>query len=389
MTRTLILGGGFGGITVATELRRQLADDAHDHEIVLLDRAEHFTMGLRKLWQLVGLGTLEEGRRSRTQLDTHGIRFVQAEILGIDPRQRRAVTPTETFDADHLVVALGAEARPDLIPGLLEHGHDVWTVAAIPKLQEALARLGTRTDRPERVVISITGVPYTCPPAPYECAMLLDAHLRKRGVRERVEIRVTTLQPILLPNAGNAGSDWLAERLTERSIAFQTGVQVKQVHAGRLEFENGAAEFDLLIGVPPHRTSSVVRSSGLTGDAEWIAVDPRTLETPVPRVYAIGDVVSIKLANGLGLPKAGLMAERQGLRVAAAIAADLRGDPAPAAFDGNGFCFMETGLETAALIEGKFFATPQPEVELRDESESHAQAKHAFESERLARWFGG
>jgi len=55
MSRTLILGAGFGGITVATELRRLLGDD---HEVVLIDERDEFSMGLRKLWELVGIGTI-------------------------------------------------------------------------------------------------------------------------------------------------------------------------------------------------------------------------------------------------------------------------------------------------------------------------------------------
>jgi sulfide:quinone oxidoreductase len=111
------------------------------------------------------------------------------------------------------------------------------------------------------------------------------------------------------------------------------------------------------------------------------------LRTSFERVYAIGDVTQIKLANGLPLPKAGLFAELEGLTVAASIAAEVRGGPPPPLFDGRGHCFIETGRGTAGLVQGEFFATPEPQVAVGDVSAAHSAEKRQFESERLARWF--
>ena len=380
MGRTVILGAGFGGISVATELRRLVGDR---HEIVLVDRRELFMMGLRKLWAIVGIGSLEDGRRSRERLASHGIRFVREEIRSIDPVARRVETERSTLDADHLVVALGAVPRPDLVEGLTEHGHNVWSEEGVPGLREAIESF-----EGGRIAIVIAGVPYTCPPAPYECAMLLDDHLRERGVRDRTELTVATVQPMLLPNAGQEGSAWLAEQLEARGIPFRTGCKIRQIEADRVVLEDGDLPFDLLIGVPPHRTPEVVRASGLTGDGPWIAVDPRTFETGHPAVFAVGDVTRIELANGLPFPKAGVTAEVAGMHVAATLAADILGQPPPPPFDGHGYCFLETGKTTAARIDGEFFATPVPRVSIGDISTAHADDKHRFESERLARWFG-
>ncbi len=382
MTRTLILGAGFGGLTVATELRELLGSDA-EHEIVLVDRRPHFLMGLRKLWALVGLGSLEEGSRPRERLARRGFRFVQEQVRTIDPGRRAAETDSGWIEADHLVVALGAEPRPDLVPGLAEHGHNVWEAAAVPALKEALDGLDEG-----RIAIMIAGVPYTCPPAPYECAMLLDGHLREQGRRDRIRLSVTTLQPLLMPNAGVEGSRWLGEQLDARQIEHRTGRRVERVEADRVVYPDGELPFHLLIGVPPHRPPAVVAESGLTGEALWVTVDPGTLRTFYDGVYAIGDVTMIKLANGLPLPKAGVMAELEGRIVASAIAAELRGAEPPAPFDGQGFCFMEMGKASATLIEGDFFAAPEPRIRLGDVSRAHAREKHRFEAERLERWFG-
>jgi sulfide:quinone oxidoreductase len=383
MERTLILGAGFGGLTVATELRELLGPDP-EHEIVLVDRRPYFLMGLRKLWALVGLGSLEEGSRARERLDRRGLRFVQEKVRTIDPGRRAAETDSGWIEADHLVVALGAEPRPDLVPGLAEHGHNVWEAAAVPALKQALDGLDEGT-----IAIVIAGVPYTCPPAPYECAMLLDDHLREQGRRDRIRLAVATVQPLLMPNAGADGSRWLGEQLDARQIEHQTGRKVERVEADRVVCPDGELPFDLLIGVPPHRPPAVVAESGLTGEGLWVMVDPGTLRTAYEGVYAIGDVTMIPLANGLPLPKAGVMAELEGRIVASAIAAELRGKKPPEPFDGQGFCFMEMGKATATLIEGDFFAAPEPRIRLGDVSGAYAREKHRFEADRLARWFGG
>jgi sulfide:quinone oxidoreductase len=226
----------------------------------------------------------------------------------------------------------------------------------------------------------IAGVPYTCPPAPYECAFLVDEHLRARGVRERAELVVSTVQPMLLPNAGKEGSAWIAEQLSARGISFHVGNKVERVEPGRVLFADGQLEFDLLIAVPPHRAPEVV--------GDWLQVDPATLATQHERVFALGDVTQIMLANGLPLPKAGVIAEHEGLRVAAAIAADIGGREPPPPFDGRGYCFVEVGASSAALVQGEFFAQPEPRVAITDASAEHAEAKRRFERERLARWFG-
>ena len=148
-------------------------------------------MGLRKLWELAVEGAVADGSRSRRLLERYGIVVRLEEVQVIDPTD---------FDADFLVVALGAEARPDLVPRLEEHGHDVWRKEGLPALSKAL-----REFEGGSLVVAITGGPYPCPPAPFECVMLLEEWLRERGLRGATELAVITFQPILLPDAWSAG----------------------------------------------------------------------------------------------------------------------------------------------------------------------------------------
>jgi sulfide:quinone oxidoreductase len=378
--RTLILGGGFGGIATAVELRRLMGDE---HEIVLVDMNPSFAMGLRKIRELVGNGTIADGSRPRALLERHGVEFRQTEVRAIDPAQRRAKTADGWIEAEHLVVALGAVSRPDLIPGLAEHGHDVWSFDPIPAAADALGRFDGG-----RIVILIAGAPYPCPPAPYECAMAIHEFLVGRRIRDRTEIGVVTLQPMLMPNAGRAGSEWMGTQLAERDISYRVGSKTVRIEAGRVVFEDGEVAFDLLIAVPPHRPPVVIGDSGLTAGHGWVAVDAGTMQTSYEGVYAVGDVTLIPLANGLPFPKAGVMAELQATRVARAIAAQVLGDEPPPPFDGSGFCPIELGPYAAALVEGHWYAEPEPLVTIEGPSDTHVGEKASFEAERLQRWFG-
>jgi sulfide:quinone oxidoreductase len=380
MSRTVILGAGFGGIATAHELRSLLGAE---HEIDLIDRSSSFLMGLRKLWALAGISPLEDGQRSLSDLERLGINVVQAEVEAIDVQERRVQTSRGDFEADQLVVALGAETRPDLVEGLAEHGHNVWKASEVPAAASALQALSRG-----RLVILIAGAPYPCPPAPYECSMLVDEYLREQGRREAVEIAVSTVQPLLLPNAGREGSDWIAGQLAGRDISFRTGRKLLRVEAGCVVYEDGEDPFDLLLAVPPHRPPPVILKSGLAGESGWVSVDAGTLQTDFPGVYALGDVTLIRLANGLPLPKAGVIAELEGTRAARAIASAISGGESVPPFDGKGFCFMELGRTAAALVEGDFYARPEPRVVIANPSQGVAEQKRVFESERLLRWFG-
>ena len=377
MKRILILGAGFGGIATALGLRDRI--DAHD-EIVLVDRRATFAMGLRKNWGLAGIEPHAAGERPIDRLADRGIDVRRAEITRIDPATRSAELDGEGLDADVLVVALGAERAPDAIPGLTEHGLDVYDREANVANAAAIAAFAGG-----RVVVGVFGAPYPCPPAPYELALLLVDVFEARDLR--VGTLVFTSLPRSLPILGEAGCGAFDGRLALAGISLRTGATANEVRAGEVRLEVGTIPFDLLLAVPPHRAPAVVREAGLAAPSGWIAVDGRTLETRFPSVYAIGDVTAIPLTNGLALPKAGIFAQAEGEVVAARIVAALAGRTPEAEFSGEGMCFLETGRGRASAVQGSFLADP-PRVELTEPSEEGFRAKRAFETERLAAWFG-
>ena len=378
MARVLILGAGFGGIATAVALRAQLATQ---DEVILVDRRDDFAMGLRKTWAILGISPIAYGTRSLDTLATRGITVMRGEIGAIDPVNRSATVDAAVVEADALVVALGADRAMQAVPGLEEHGLNAWDLSHVELVHGAVDAC-----RGGRVVIGIFGAPYSCPPAPFELAMLMGERFDARGIV--ADLTVVSPSPIVLPILGAAGCAPLDGRLAERGIAFIGDRTITAVSKGVLDL--GGDErlaFDLLLAVPPHRCPAILVDAGLAPAGGWVKVDRATLETGHEQVYAIGDATGILLANGMPLPKAGLFAEKEGEVVAARIAARLDGDAPIATFDGRGACFVEMGEGLASTISGDFYADP-PAVELSEPSAEQRAAKERFEMERLARWFG-
>lgn len=376
MKRTLILGGGFGGVATAHALRRLRPDD----EIVVVDRATHFMVGFRKTWALLGKGPLDAGRGALADLEKSDIAFRRGTVTAIDPAGRRAQVDGEWLEADALVVALGARLATEEIPGLQAHGLNLYEPAAIPEVRKALHDFSGG-----HVAVGVFGLPYKCPPAPYEIAIMTREFYRERGVPVTVE--VFTPLPLSLPIVGEAGCGIIDRRLADHDVTFLPAHTATAVEEAEVVFADERRPFDLLLGVPPHRCPPVVVESGLAEEDGWVQVNARTLETDFDGVYAIGDVTSVPMANGKPLPKAGVFAEGQGQVVAQRIAATFGGRPPQSTFEGRGGCFLEVGSGEAMMVQGHFLAESGPDVTLDGPSADYVREKEAFERERLQQWF--
>jgi sulfide:quinone oxidoreductase len=359
----VVLGGGVGGVMAARELRQRLP---RPHRVVLVDREREHLFTPSLLWLMVGLRRAEAIRRPLVGLERRGIEVRFGEIEKIDPEARRVTLGGEELAADYLIVSLGAELAPEAIPGLAEAGHGFYTLAGASSFHSALDTL-----RSGRVVVLTAAPAYKCPGAPYEAALLVADFLRRRSLREKVQVEVYAAEQAPMGVAGPEVSAGVKELLAANGIGYHPEHQVTRADASsrRLEFANGSrAEYDLLAYVPPHRPPRAVRESGLLGESGWVSADRHTFETRFPGVYAIGDVVSIPLALGKPLPKAGVFADGQAKVVARNIARAITGRGAPARFDGHGECFIETGSGRAGFGAGDFYAEPKPRVTLRPPS---------------------
>jgi sulfide:quinone oxidoreductase len=375
----VILGAGFGGLAAAHTLKREAGDDV---DLLVVDQSPTFLMGLRKLWFLDGRASPGEGSRDRSTLSRAGIPFRQGQVESIDRDARRVRVDGDDIGYDFLVVALGAQQRIDLVPGEPGGNPNLYTVEGA---EEAGRRLNELEEG--RVVIAIAGIPYRCPPAPYEAAFLIDDVLRREGRRDRVELEVLTPQPMSVPAAGPAACAAIEGRLSKKGIRFRPKTNLTEVRAGMLAVMGGDEVLaDLLLVVPPHRPPAVVGDIGLVGESGWIKADPGTLRTEDERVFAVGDVVEMTTGTGLPFPKAGVFAESHGEVVGRNLAAAVAGREPDASFDGFGFCFLEVGGGRASMVRGNFLASP-PDVRIEEDASEHLEAKQDFERERLDRWF--
>lgn len=376
--RILILGAGFGGLAAATELRKGLGQD---HRVIIIDRKKSFMMGLVKLWILEGSRKLEESQTPLEGLNAKGIEYLNDEVTKIDIAQDRVQAKGHGWiEYDYLIVALGAELAPDRIAGFVGRGYNLYDAQQVPRLREKLLALERG-----RVAVAIMGMPYKCPPAPYEASMLIDSMLTRHGTRNNIELDIYSPAPIALPVAGPQISANVVDIVSQRGIRFHPSHKLKSVTDSKLEFENGSkADYDLLVGIPPHKVPEIVREAGLT-EGDWVAVDRNTMKTKFKNVYAVGDVTEIKTGS-LALPKAGIFAEEEAKVAARQIIDEISARPAVATFAGQGYCFMDVGNSRAGYLEGDFFNPAGPSLRLEAPSERNFQKKQDFERTRLKEW---
>jgi|SRR5659263_12679 len=375
----LVLGGGIGGVVTANRLRRKLD---RSHRVVLVDREPTFSFAASYLWVMTGDRTTRQITRPLQRLTRRGIDVVIGDIEAIDPATRTATIDGHELTADHLVVALGAEQVPGVIPGMTEVGHTFATLSGA-------RRLGIELDAIDhgRILVVTAGPVYRCPAAPYEAAFLIDAHLRKRGVRDRVEVVVHSAEPMPMGVAGVNVADAVMGLLAAKGISYRPSHQIASVEPGQAVFYDGQTEaFDLLAYMPPIAAPPVIARSALAGPGGWIEVDRETLRTGYENVYAIGDNVQMLLGIGKPLPRAGIFAHSQGKVVADAIVASITGKPSTARFDAHGGCFIEVGDGRAGYGSGDFYAEPCPSIRVRPPARRWHLGKVAFEQEVMHRW---
>src|ERR1039457_462819 len=372
--RVLVLGAGFGGLELSTKLSDELGDEL---DVVLIDQGEGFVFGFSKLEVMFGRTLPSAVLHPYRDLVKPGLRFVQTTIRSIDPAAKRVESDAGAFEADVMVVALGADLDPSATPGLVEGGHEFYTVPGAFALRDVLAGFDGG-----RVVVGVTSAPFKCPPAPSETALLMHDYLTERGIRDSSDISLVMPLGVPIPPSP-AASETLLVAFAERGINWNPERVVSRLDPDRkvVMLTDGAEmPYDLFLGVPLHRVPVAVEESGLAVDG-WVPVNPMTLETAFSDVYAVGDVTSV------GTPKAGVFAEGQASAVAEQIIARLRGGSPPAPYDGHGMCYLEFGRDLVARVDVTFVSGETPVGDFEGPSQALAADKGEFGPSRIQRWF--
>ena len=374
-TRVLVLGAGFGGLELATVLSEALDDRV---EVTLIDKKDAFVFGYSKLDVMFGRTTPEAVRLPYADIARPGVRFLRETVTAIDPHTRTVSTDGGVHEADILVVALGADYDLDATPGLAEAGNEFYSVAGAERLGKLLPTFSRG-----RAVIGVCGAPFKCPPAPSEAALLLHDHLVTRGVRSDCEISFVIPFGTPVPPSPDT-SRALVAAFAERGIDFIPGRRVSSLDPERhaVVLDDGSdVPYDLFLGVPKHGAPDVVLESGMAEEG-YVPVNPRTLETRFPGVYAVGDVATV------GVPKAGVFAEGAARIVAESLIARVRGGEPPGAYDGRGSCYIEFGGGRVGRVDVDFLSGPKPTGTFQEPSDALVAEKRHFGSSRRERWFG-
>jgi sulfide:quinone oxidoreductase len=374
-TRVVILGAGFGGLELASTLSEALGEEV---EVTMIDKGEAFVFGYSKLDVMFGRTSPEAVRLAYRDIAKPGVRVVKETITAIDPENRRVSTDGGEYEADALVVALGADYDIDATPGLADGGNEFYSLAGAERLAELLP-----TFTHGRAIVGVCGAPFKCPPAPSEAALLLHEYLTARGGRGECEISFVLPLPSPVPPSPETSAA-LVEAFAERDIEFLPNTRVVALDPARkVAVLDGGGElaYDLFLGVPKHRAPEVVVAAGMI-DEVYVPVNPRTLETRFPGVYAVGDVAAV------GVPKAGVFAEGAARVVAQALIAQIERGEQPEEYDGLGSCYIEFGGGRVGRVDVDFLSGPKPTGTFHEPSEALVVQKRQFGSTRRARWFG-
>jgi len=372
--RIVVLGAGFGGLELTTLLSEAMGDAI---DVTLIDRSDAFIFGFSKLDVMFGLETLEAVRLPYKSYAKPGVRLLKRTITAIDPEKRSVTTDDGVYDADYLIVALGAEYDFDATPGL-SGTNEFYSVAGAERLRDVLPAFNKG-----RAIVGVCGAPYKCPPAPSECVLMLHDYLVRQGVREACEISLVLPLGSPVPPSPDTSRALLAA-FAERGINFIPSRRVASVDNTRnvAVLDDGSEmPFELFLGVPKHRVPPIVLESGMSENG-WIPVNPRTLETKYENVYAVGD------GANTGTPKAGVFAEGAARAVASALIAKLRRSGSGTLYDGFGTCYIEFGGGRIGKVEVDFFSGPAPTGNYYEPSVELRADKEKFGASRRSRWFG-
>lgn len=356
----LILGGGIGGIVAATELRKKLSSQ---HRIVVIEQLTDHVFPPSLLWIASGARNAKQISKPVSSLSRQGIEVIHASIEKIDPENKAVIANGKQYQGDYIIIATGAELAPETVPGLMESGHNLYSLDGAQAIRNASLKLNNG-----KVVVLVCSMPFKCPAAPYEAAMLLESDFRKRGLAKKVSVEIYSPEPGPMPVTGPVVSQQVRTMVESKGVTYFPQHTVKEIDsaARKIYFSNEEEKsFDLLVYIPPHRAPAIVREAGLVGENGWIPVNRSNLATQYEGVFAIGDVAGIPLANGKPLPKAGVLAHGQAEVVANNIAVAINSSGNLESFNGHGECFLEVGDGMAGMGKGNFYAEPNPDIKMK------------------------
>jgi sulfide:quinone oxidoreductase len=355
MRNLLILGGGTAGTMVANKLHKRLSHEGWRITVVDRDDDHHYQPGY--LFLPFGGYSTDEIVRSRHHFIHDGVQLVLGEIDQVDPDgQIVHLGDGRTLDYDYLVIATGTAPRPDQTPGMLgpewrRSIFDFYTLDGAEALAHALEAFDHG-----RLVVHTCEVPIKCPVAPLEFTFLVDAWLRDRGIRDRVELAYVT--PLDGAFTKPVAAKHLGGMLDERKVEVVTDFAIESIDPERkalVSYDEREVPFDLLVTIPVNMGADFVARSGLGDELNYVPVDRHTLlSTAYDTIFALGD------ASNIPASKAGSVAHFSVEVFVDNFLEHAAGLPMTGSFDGHANCFVESGNDKALLIDFNYDTEPLP-----------------------------
>jgi sulfide:quinone oxidoreductase len=329
MARIVIIGAGIGGLPTAYELQKILPQE---HQITLISNTPKFTFIPSLPWVGLGLKSLHQIQLDIEKLVTkRGIEWILGEVTQILPELKQVIVGETTIVYDYAVIATGAELALDVIPGLqAETGYvhsvcnPVHAIKAATAWQEFLKNPG------DLVVGALPGA--GCFGPAYEFVLLADWILRKKGLREKVNITFVTPEPFVghLGISGMANSAELVKQLLgEREIKVVENAAITRIEAEKIYLaDDSTLSYDYTMLLPPFRGARFLRAApNLTDKDGFLPVISTYQHSHFPSIYSVGVSTQLPPADKtpipIGVPKTGQMTEAMGMAVAHNIAVEL------------------------------------------------------------------
>jgi sulfide:quinone oxidoreductase len=363
--KVVILGGGVGGIVTANHLAKILPKET---EIVLIEKNKNHSLAASYLWLMVNKRKSNQITSSLRELINKRVNILFEKAKQIDIENKIVITENSKINFDYLVIALGANLDKTHLNKEQYGVHNFFTLNGASKLNEELQNF-----KGGNISIVVSSLPYKCPGAPYEGAMLINDFLKKK-LKNNFTVNLYSPEPQPLPVAGPELGSSVKEILTQKGISFHPQTQLASINYDErmVEFASGnSIKYDLIVLIPKHKVPEVISESGLIDESGWMPVNKDTLETKYGNVFAIGDVTSITIPGRwqpdkpMKLPKAGVFAHSQAISVSKIIASKIQGKESKEIFCADGFCMLEAGEDLAGFAYGDFYASPHPDVKMK------------------------
>lgn len=367
MPKIVILGGSFGGLTAAFELKRLLGKTA---DITLLSDMDKFVFIPSLPWLAMGWRKADDITVPlKPILERKGITFINEEVKGVDAESSKVVIATKEIPYDYLVISTGPHLAFEEVPGFGPGKGYTECVFTLGQAEKANRAWNKFLEEPGAIVTgSVQGV--SCFGPPYEYAFEMDYELRRMKIRHKAPIVFVTSEPYI----GHFGIGGLrnSKRIMEdefakRDIKVITNTAVEEFVPGEARLKDGSKiPYKLAMFAPAMKGVPAVAHLG--NPRGFIPVDGKCRHTKHKNIFAVGVAVAIappeQTPVPTGVPKTGFMTVKMAKTAAYNIAAEISGSPAPASYEMDVLCLMDMG-NTAALMRAKPLLPPRQESALK------------------------